>query len=91
MKTVSLNALVYRSRKSLEIDVEALGAVRDDETGQYYFATAEHDGKFSREAFIAYEFWIGNAMGLAETSEELETLTEGGNSLLLERPHPPNK
>jgi hypothetical protein len=60
---MSLNALVYRSSRTLELDVEGLGAVRDDRTGEFYFPTPEHDGKFSRDVFIAKEFWIGNMTG----------------------------
>jgi hypothetical protein len=81
---MSLSALVYRSRKTLTIDVESLGVVTDDRTGEYYFPTPEHDGKFSREAFIASEFWIGNVMSVAELREELRTITKRDNSLLLE-------
>jgi hypothetical protein len=82
---MSLSALVYRCRATLNIDAESLGATRDDRTGEYFLPTAEHDGKSPREAFIAYEFWIGNMMGVAELREELGTITNEENSLLLKR------
>ena len=56
------------------MDVETLGALKDERTGEYYFPTPEHNGKFPREAFIAYEFWIGNVTGVAELREELNTI-----------------
>jgi hypothetical protein len=82
---MSLSALVYRSRATLNIEAESLGAIKDDCTGEYFFPTAEHDGRFPREAFIAYEFWIGNMMGVAELREELRTVTNEEDSLLLKR------
>ena len=51
-KHMSLSALVYRSRGTLHIDVESFGAVRDDRTGEYYFATFRYHGTFPREVFI---------------------------------------
>jgi hypothetical protein len=80
---MSLSALVYRSRATLHIDVESLGAARDIRTGEYYFPTPEHDGKFPRETFIASEFWIGNVTSVAELREELGTITTEQASLLL--------
>lgn len=82
---MSLSALVYRSRGTLDIDVESLGAAKDDRTGEYYFSTPQYDGKFPREAFIASEFWIGNITGVAELREELRTITNEQDSLLLKR------
>jgi hypothetical protein len=82
---MSLSALVYRSRQTLDVDVGSLGAVRDDHTGEYFFPTPQHDGKYPREAFIAYEFWIGNVMGVAELRAELCTITNREDSLLLKR------
>jgi hypothetical protein len=67
---MSLSALVHRSRETLDIDVESLGAARDARTGEYYFPSPQCDGKFPREAFIASEFWIGNIVGVAELREE---------------------
>jgi hypothetical protein len=82
---MSLSALVYRSRPTLDIDVASLGAARNDLTGEYYFPTPEHDGKFPREAFIASEFWIGNITSVAELREELRTITTEQESTLLSR------
>ena len=50
---------------------------------EYFFPTAEYDGKFPTEAFIACEFWIGNIMGVGELREELRTITNEEDSLLL--------
>jgi len=82
---MSLSALVYRSRATLDIDAESLGAVRDDRTGEYYFPTPQYDGKFPSEAFIASEFWIGNITSVAELREELREITNEQDSLLLNR------
>ena len=82
---MGLNAVVYRSRERLNIDVESLGAVRDDLTGEYYFPTPEHDGKFPRDIFIAKNFRIGNITGVAELREELSALLQGNHSILLEK------
>jgi len=62
-----------------------LGAVKDDRTGEYYFPTPEHDGKFPREEFIGHEFWIGNVTGVAELRQEFIELTNPVNSLLQTR------
>jgi hypothetical protein len=70
---------------TLTIDVESLGAVRDDRTGEYYFPTPEYDGKFPCEIFIASKFWIGNIMSVAELREELQTITGRDDSLLLQK------
>src|SRR5260370_4965466 len=80
---MSLSAVVYRCRATLNIDAESLGAIKDDCTGEYFSPNAQHDGKFPKEAFIAYEFWIGNVMGVEELREELCTATNEENSLLL--------
>jgi hypothetical protein len=82
---LGLNAVVYHSRATLSIDVESLGAVRNDLTGEYYFSTPEHDGEFPREVFIAREFWIGNVEGVAELRDELSALLQGDQSILLEK------
>ena len=82
---MSLSALVYRSRARLTIPVELLGAVKDDRTGEYYFPTPEHHGKFPREQFIGHEFWIGNVTGVAELRQEFIELTNPVNSLLQTR------
>ena len=79
---MSLNALVYSNRAALDIDVERLGAVKDDRTGEYYFPSPEHDGKFPREAFIACEFWIGNVLSVAGLRHEIVAVTGKENSLL---------
>jgi hypothetical protein len=82
---MSLSALVYRSRATLDIDVESLGAAGNDLTGEYYFPTPEHDGKFPSDAFIASEFWIGNITSVAELREELRTISTEQESLLLSK------
>jgi hypothetical protein len=79
---MSLNALVYRRRAALDLNVEELGTVKDDRTGEYYFLTPEHDGKFPREAFIACEFWIGNIMEVAELRQELQAILGREDSIL---------
>lgn len=82
---MSLSALVYRCRETLDIDVESLGAARDARTGEYYFPTPQYDGKFRREVFIASEVWIGNIAGVAELREEMRTITNEQDSLLLKK------
>jgi hypothetical protein len=59
-----------------------LGALRDERTGEYYFPTPEHDGEFPRDAFIAYEFWIGNISGVAQLRSELRTIMKREDSML---------
>jgi hypothetical protein len=78
---MSLTALVYRSRARITIPVESLGAVKDDRTGEYYFPTSEHDGKFPPEDFIAREFWIGNVTGVAELRQDLAELISSDSLL----------
>jgi hypothetical protein len=81
---MSLSALVYRSRATLDFDVESLGATKDDRTGEFYLPAARQD-RFPREAFIAYEFWIGNIAGVAELREELRAFANEKSSLLVKR------
>lgn len=82
---LSLNALVYRSRATLDIDVESMGAVKDERTGEFYFSTSAHDGRFPREAFIAREYWIGNVLGVAELRQEISSIIKTRDSILLEK------
>ena len=68
---MSLSALVYRSRGTLDIDVESLGAAKDDRTGEYYFSTPQYDGKFPREALIASEFLDRQYYGRCRTERRV--------------------
>jgi hypothetical protein len=48
LNAISLSAVVYRSRSSIDADIEAQGAKKDERTGQYYFESSEIERGFPR-------------------------------------------
>lgn len=82
---MSLNALVYRSQKNLGIDADAIGAIRNKDTGEYCFSTSEREMQFPPSLFIAREFWIGNISSVAELREEVNHLMQGHRSIVTEK------
>jgi hypothetical protein len=77
---MGLDAVVYRSKASLPFDPDAVGAVVDKSTGEYYVSDPmlerEFERRFPRETRIASQKRIGNIALVAElrdcTSQILE-------------------
>jgi hypothetical protein len=82
---MSLSAVVYRSRSSIDADLEAQGARKDERTGEYYFESPEIERRFPRGFSEAKEWWIGNITSVAELRDELETLTGRRDLLLIQK------
>jgi hypothetical protein len=61
---MGLDAVVYRNRVNLPFDPDAVGAVLDKSTGEYYFSDLHlepaFERKFPRETRIATDKRIGN-------------------------------
>ncbi len=82
---MSLSAVVYRSRSSIDAHIEAQGAKKDERTGQYYFESSEIERGFPRGFSEATEWCIGNIESVAELRNEFETLTGGRDLLLIQK------
>lgn len=80
---MGLDATVYRSKASLKLDVEALGAKKDEATGQYYFDRPDPEKAYSTDLFVAVTKRLGNATAIAELSDEVEA-TLGTTDTLIE-------
>ncbi len=52
---MGLDAVVYRSKKNLPFDADALGATLDSSTGEYCFSDPAVERKFLLETRIAVE------------------------------------
>jgi hypothetical protein len=68
---MGLDALVYKNKKHLPFDAEALGAAYDSETGEYYFEDAELEQKYPPELCIAIAKPLGNIHAIARLRDEL--------------------
>lgn len=82
---MSLSAVVYRSRSSIDADIEAQGAKKDERTGQYYFEAPEIERRFPKGFSEATEWRIGNIESVAELRDEFETLTGRRDLLLIQK------
>ena len=80
---MGLDAKVYRSRRNLPFDPDALGAKLDPQTGEYFFENPDFDRKFSNEC-IAVHRRIGNMNHVTELREEASAVLEP-NSIILSR------
>lgn len=82
---MSLSAVVYRNRSSIDADIEAQGAKKDERTGEYYFESPEIERRFPGGFSQATDWWIGNIASVAELRDELETLTGRRDLLLIQK------
>lgn len=78
---MGLDARVYYARKSLQVDVEAIGAKRDPVTGEYYFEVPPSGSQFPSGYFVAMHRRLGNASAISELREGLRGVI-GEQSLL---------
>jgi hypothetical protein len=76
---------LYRSRKSLGIDVDSLGAIRDPETGQYHVPSSLGRDVIPRELVAAIRWRVGNMSGVADLREEMGQSSAGKHLLLIEK------
>jgi hypothetical protein len=82
---MSLSAVVYRNRSSIDADIEAQGAQKDERTGQYYFESPEIERGFPRGFSEASKWWIGNIESVAELRDEFDALTGRRDLLLIQK------
>ena len=82
---MGLDIAVYRSRESLGVDVDSLGAVKDPYTGQYYVPLSFGRDVIPRELVAAVRWRVGNISGVAELREELEHISGGKPLILIEK------
>lgn len=68
---MGLDAKVYRSINSLPRDVETLGAIRDDVTGEYYFEDQTVSKQFPLDFSVAVHKRLGNIDAIAELRNEV--------------------
>jgi hypothetical protein len=68
---MGLDALVYKNKKHLPFDAEALGAAYDADTGEYYFEDAELEQKYPPDLCVAIAKPLGNLHVIARLRDEL--------------------
>jgi hypothetical protein len=83
---MGLDAVVYRSKANLPFDADAVGAVLDISTGEYYFADPAvepaREREFPRETRIAVHKRIGNIAAVAALRNSCERLLNGDSIIL---------
>lgn len=67
---MGLDAFVFRSKKNLPFDADALGAEFDPATGEYFFSDRELDRKYPLDVRRAVEKRIGNIAAVSELRQE---------------------
>jgi hypothetical protein len=82
---MGLDIVVYRSKESLGIDVDSLGAIKDPLTGEYRFPMQFVGDKFPRELIVAARWRVGNMDAVAQLRGELELVVGPGRLLLIEK------
>jgi hypothetical protein len=67
---MGLDAVVYRKKGNLPFDADALGALLDPTTGEYYFSDAGLDRRFTSETRTAVKKRIGNIALISELRQQ---------------------
>lgn len=67
--------VVYRNRANLPFDPDAVGAVVDERTSEYYCADLElgFEEKFPSDIRVAVHKWIGNIVPISLTDPRIGT------------------
>ncbi len=81
---MGLDAVVYRSKKNLPFDADALGATLDSSTGEYCFSDPAVEREFPLETRIALEKRIGNIALVAALRDEAEQALDE-NSVIMSK------
>ena len=63
---MGLDAVVYRSKRSLPFDPEAVGAVLEPTTGEYYFDEPSQEKAYPSDSRTAVDKRLGNVSAIAE-------------------------
>lgn len=83
---MGLDACVYRSRANLPFDPDAVGAVLDTSTGEYYFPDPAieplREREFPRDTRIAVEKRIGNIETVALLRNKTQQLLDHSSLIL---------
>jgi len=79
---MGLDAAVYKSKKSLPFDPEALGASFDPQTGEYFFEEPELDRKYPSDLRVAISKHLGNLTAIGHLREELSEVLETTSAVL---------
>jgi hypothetical protein len=86
---MGLDAVVYRKRANLPFDPDAVGAVVDEQTDEYYVPDLDVEPaceeKFPRDTRIALHKWIGNIALVAELRERASELLDDRRSIVLSK------
>jgi hypothetical protein len=73
---MGLDAAVFKSKKHLPFDPEALGASFDPDTGEYFFEDDAMEEKYPPEVWVAVAKWLGNITSIGHLREELAEVLE---------------
>jgi hypothetical protein len=83
---MGLNAVVCRSKANLSFDADAVGAVVDESTGEYYLSDPNLEPAFEREfpleTRIAVQRRIGNIALVAALREDAKRVLEDHSIIL---------
>jgi len=79
---MSLDAMVFKNRKHLPFDPDALGASFDSETGEYFFEDEELEQKYPGDLTVAVAKPLGNITAVGHLREELEEVLEDESVVL---------
>ena|ERR1019366_6342354 len=83
---MGLDAVVYRSKANLPFDADAVGAVLDESTGEYYFPDPAvepvREREFPQQTRIAVEKRIGNIATVTALRHAAERVLNGDSILL---------
>lgn len=82
---MGLDIAVYKSRKSLGIDLDSLGAVRDPDTGQYQVPSSFGRDVMPRELVAAIRWRVGDMSGVAQLREEIQRVSGDVHVILIEK------
>lgn len=83
---MGLDAVVYRNKANLPFDADAVGAVVDESTGEYYLSDPNlepaFEREFPRETRIAVQKRIGNIALVAALREDAKQVLEDHSIIL---------
>jgi hypothetical protein len=78
---MSLDAAVYKNKRHLPFNAEALGASFDPETGEFFFEDEELDQKYG-DVSTAISKPLGNVTAVGHLRQELSEALDSGSVVL---------
>jgi hypothetical protein len=79
---MGLDATVYRKKENLPFDADAVGALLDGITGEYYFSDAALDRMFPADMRRAVKKRIGNITSVSEIRQQVAKVLDEDSVVL---------